>query len=186
MNLIKEIHDELSDQIRAVTFRLDSLIGDESLGSELRSGIRELYAQLETLIDILRKELILADGRTPSVFSIEVRRLITLSLASVKSIKDFNQSRAIALEIEELLTLPKDFLESSKAKFKPQVALTVREKDVLKLLPNGLTAKEMALSLFLTEATIKSHLASLYRKLEVGNRVQAIAVAIESGLIKSK
>jgi DNA-binding NarL/FixJ family response regulator len=42
-----------------------------------------------------------------------------------------------------------------------------------------MTAKAMASELFLTEATIKSHLASIFEKFEVVNRMQAIAIAIE-------
>ena len=41
----------------------------------------------------------------------------------------------------------------------------------------------MASELFLTEATIKTHLASIYRKFEVRNRSQAIAIGIENRLL---
>ena len=61
--------------------------------------------------------------------------------------------------------------------------LTKREKEVLKILPRGLTAKAMASELFLTEATVKTHLAAIYRKLGVANRTQAIAVGLDSKLL---
>jgi len=186
VNLIKKLHDELSDQLREFSFRLESLVGDEELDKQVRPKIRELLVVLDALIEQLRKELLPFDGKTPTVFSIEIRQLISNLIDFAKELQGSERSKEIAGELKELLSLPKNFLESSKTKFKPEVALTTRERDVLKLLPQGLTAKEMALSLFLTEATIKSHLTSLYRKLEVGNRVQAIAVAIETGLIKSK
>lgn len=186
MSLIKKLHDELSDQLRELSFRLESIVGDEELDKQLRPKIRELLIVLDALVEQLRKELLPTDGKTPTVFSIEIRHIISTLIDLNKELQESDRTKEIAYELKELLSLPKNFLEGSKSKFKPEVALTARERDVLKLLPQGLTAKEMALSLFLTEATIKSHLASLYRKLEVGNRVQAIAVALEAGLINSK
>lgn len=63
--------------------------------------------------------------------------------------------------------------------------LTKRELEVLQLFPKGLAIKEMAEYLFLTEATIKSHMYSIYQKLEVSNRVQAIAKARDNDLLDS-
>lgn len=61
--------------------------------------------------------------------------------------------------------------------------LTQRELNVLQILQTGWSAKEMASHLFLAEATVKTHLSSIYRKLEVKNRTQAIAVALANHLI---
>jgi DNA-binding NarL/FixJ family response regulator len=84
------------------------------------------------------------------------------------------------LQLKELLGFPKYFLEQGRAQRKTLTPLTKREKEVLSLLPRGLTAKAMASELFLTEATIKSHLATIYRKFEVQNRSQAIAIGVEN------
>jgi len=61
--------------------------------------------------------------------------------------------------------------------------LTQRELDVLQILQTGWSAKEMASHLFLAEATVKSHLASIYRKLDAKNRTQAIVIALAHHLI---
>lgn len=61
--------------------------------------------------------------------------------------------------------------------------LTQRELDVIQILQTGWSAKEMGSHLFLSEATIKSHLAAIYRKLSVNNRTQAIVVALANRLI---
>jgi len=61
--------------------------------------------------------------------------------------------------------------------------LTQRELDVIQILQTGWSAKEMASHLFLSEATVKTHLASIYRKLGVKNRTQAIVVALANHLI---
>jgi DNA-binding NarL/FixJ family response regulator len=62
-------------------------------------------------------------------------------------------------------------------------ALTMRELQVLEKLSDGLSAGEIGLRLFITEATVKTHLASIYRKLDSKNRIQAIIAAKKIGLL---
>ena len=57
------------------------------------------------------------------------------------------------------------------------VKLTERESELLALLPTGMTNRQLGRHLFLSENTIKSQLRSLFSKLEVTNRVQAVALA---------
>jgi DNA-binding NarL/FixJ family response regulator len=62
--------------------------------------------------------------------------------------------------------------------------LTEREVAILKLLAEGLTNKEMAKSLFVSEATVKTHLSHIYTKLGVETRAGAVATAIEQRIIR--
>ncbi|ASY27596.1 two-component system response regulator [Candidatus Planktophila limnetica] len=62
-------------------------------------------------------------------------------------------------------------------------SLTHRETQVLQKLADGLSAGDIGLELFITQATVKTHLASIYRKLESKNRIQAIIVARKNGLL---
>ena len=62
-------------------------------------------------------------------------------------------------------------------------SLTHRETQVLQKLADGLSAGDIGLELFITQATGKTHLASIYRKLESKNRIQAIIVARKNGLL---
>ena len=55
--------------------------------------------------------------------------------------------------------------------------LTERESELLALLPTGMTNRQLGRHLFLSENTIKSQLRSLFGKLDVTNRVQAVALA---------
>jgi two-component system NarL family response regulator len=62
--------------------------------------------------------------------------------------------------------------------------LTPREIDVLRLASRGRTNKEMAAAMFISEETVKSHMKSLFLKLGVHDRTQAVAVSIQRGLIR--
>ncbi|CAB4621855.1 unannotated protein [freshwater metagenome] len=62
-------------------------------------------------------------------------------------------------------------------------ALTVREIQVLEKLSDGLSSNQIGLDLFITQATVKTHLASIYRKLDSKNRIQAIIEAKKHGLL---
>ena len=62
--------------------------------------------------------------------------------------------------------------------------LTKRELDILQLLGAGSTASAMGEQLFLTEATIKTHLSAIYRKLNASNRSQALSIAFENNLVQ--
>jgi len=63
--------------------------------------------------------------------------------------------------------------------------LTAREIDILNLLAAGRTNRELARELFISEATVKSHLTNIYGKLGVESRAGAVARAIERRIIRS-
>lgn len=66
----------------------------------------------------------------------------------------------------------------------PDVELTGREVEVVRLAAEGLSNRAIAQALFLSEATVKTHLVRIYRKLKVENRAAAVTEAARRGLIQ--
>ncbi|MCL5961394.1 MAG: response regulator transcription factor [Chloroflexi bacterium] len=63
-------------------------------------------------------------------------------------------------------------------------ALSDREMDVLRLLAKGSANKEIASSLCISESTVKTHVANIFQKLDVGDRTEAVTQALQRGIIK--
>jgi DNA-binding NarL/FixJ family response regulator len=67
-----------------------------------------------------------------------------------------------------------------------QDALSDRELEVLALIAQGETNRGAAARLFISEATVKTHLLHIYEKLDVNDRAAAVAKAYERGLLRPK
>ena len=76
--------------------------------------------------------------------------------------------------------VPSDVLEFEQTEGGLPRALTTREREVLDRLLEGSTNKEIAGHLKIEEVTVKVHMASIYRKLGVRNRAQAVRVALNA------
>lgn len=76
-------------------------------------------------------------------------------------------------------------LESGVPTVKRIHGLTQRESEVLVGVAHGLSDKEIAAKLFLSESTVKTHLRMIYHRLKLRNRAQAAAFAVEKGLLRT-
>jgi RNA polymerase sigma factor (sigma-70 family) len=73
--------------------------------------------------------------------------------------------------------------ERQEERFREQLsALTAREEETLKLLATGESNREIGKRLFISEQTVKNHVASIFRKLQVNDRTKAALLAVRLGL----
>jgi DNA-binding NarL/FixJ family response regulator len=62
--------------------------------------------------------------------------------------------------------------------------ISSREEEVLQLVADGLGTSEIAARLFISQKTVKNHLASIYEKLDARDRTQAVLTAVRMGIVK--
>lgn len=85
-----------------------------------------------------------------------------------------------------LAVLPPDTMQKSVASGNGDglpIELTERELEVLDLLADGYANKQISLALEISEHTVKFHVSSIYTKLNVSNRAEAVRVGIQRGLV---
>jgi DNA-binding NarL/FixJ family response regulator len=70
-----------------------------------------------------------------------------------------------------------------KAPKRSAVGLSEREREVLRLVADGLPTKQIAMSLSISQRTVKFHVNSIFHKLGAENRAQAVALAVQRGLL---
>jgi non-specific serine/threonine protein kinase len=105
----------------------------------------------------------------------------------------FREGRSLSFpEISALLSLVLDEVgaggsdnEQASGERRQPSLLSKREDEVLRLVAEGLSNKEIAQHLILTQNTVKSHITSLFNKLGVDSRAQAVAVAAHQGLLEA-
>ncbi len=77
-------------------------------------------------------------------------------------------------------------LPSLLAEGKSTIVLTSREREVLQLLGEGKSNREISAALTIAEGTVKLHLNNIFGKLDVNSRVEAVTLALKRGLLRLK
>src|SRR4249919_1788137 len=154
------------------------------------TGERDAYWLIRTLRQRYPTHAILGFGANSDPTSISRALFVGADGFVDKNIDpvEFLQSLRRAADREMVLAGPAQqalgmIAEGLERRRELDVKLTEREREVLSVAAEGLTAREIAMRLGVRERTVTTHLARIYGKLGVGTRLAAIRMAAQSGLV---
>lgn len=145
-----------------------------------RGGDRPRVVVLTT---IRRDEAVLAALRAGAAAFLTKDALPEVVLATIR---DVHEGRPAPTETEalELLRADGTLVETPRPDEVLDV-LTAREREVFLLVAKGLSNQEIAATVFLSEATVKTHVRAVLTKLGLRNRIQVVITAHERGLVRA-
>ncbi|ALG84900.1 response regulator [Gordonia phthalatica] len=184
MSVVAEA-DDLESTLRAVrTHRPDVILMDLNLGASEHSGaqiIAELHRAPNTAP--IPQILVLTTYQTES----NILRALDAG-ARGYLLKDAPADELLtairATARGETVLSPAIASTLVRRSGRPGPTITEREVEVLELLAQGMGNKDLAKSMFISEGTVKAHLAHIYDKLGVDTRAGAVAAAIEQRIIR--
>ena len=141
----------------------------ESPGEEVQIVVTGIPKDPATALRFLEAG---AAGFTMEDFSVQGLRLTLRLLARGETVFPLRLQHLISLRLSELAELVRDRGLNPDS----LSSLTAREGEVLTLLEEGLTNKEIARKLFISEGTVKSHVHQILKKLKVRDRMEAVRV----------
>ncbi|GIU98286.1 MAG: DNA-binding response regulator [Actinomycetota bacterium] len=154
------------------------------------SGERDAYWVIRTVRERFPSHAILAMGANAEPAAISRALFLGADGFVDKNLDpvEFLQALRAAARGEMVLAAPPSVALGAVARTldrrrELEVRLTEREREVLEVAAEGLTARQIADRLGVRERTVTTHLARIYGKLGVGNRLSAIRVAARSGLV---
>lgn len=177
---------------------LKVLLEERGISCTYTSSIKNFYEEVEGDYDIILLDINLKEEETG--FDILARihdknkKIVILTsydminykrLALGKGARDFiNKSLDVDGVIERLERVYRDEKISFNDDEKIIEPLTKREEEILLEVLSGLTKKEIADKLYISERTLYNHLANIYAKLGAKNAIEAYKIALEMGYIR--
>ncbi len=172
---------EAEPDVLLLDLRMPVLNGIETTARlAARGGDRPKVVVLTT---IRRDEAVLAALRAGAAAFLTKDALPEVVLTTIR---DVHEGRPAPTETEALDLLRADgtLVETPRADEVLDV-LTAREREVFLLVAKGLSNQEIASSVFLSEATVKTHVRAVLTKLGLRNRIQVVITAHERGLVRA-
>lgn len=178
---------------------LKVLLEERGISCTYTSSIKNFYEEVEGDYDIILLDINLKEEETGFDILDRIhdknKKIVILTsydminykrLALEKGARDFiNKSLDVDEVIERLEKVYKDEKISFNEDEKIIEPLTKREEEILLEVLSGLTKKEIADKLYISERTLYNHLANIYAKLGAKNAIEAYKIALELGYIRS-
>lgn len=177
---------------------LKVLLEERGISCTYTSSIKNFYEEVDGDYDIILLDINLKEEETGfdilgRIYDKNKKIVILTSydminykrLALEKGARDFiNKSLDVDEVIERLEKVYKDEKISFDDEEKIIEPLTKREEEILLEVLSGLTKKEIADKLYISERTLYNHLANIYAKLGAKNAIEAYKIALELGYIR--
>lgn len=177
---------------------LKVLLEERGISCTYTSSIKNFYEEVEGDYDIILLDINLKEEETGFDILDRIhdknKKIVILTsydminykrLALEKGARDFiNKSLDVDEVIERLEKVCKDEKISFDDEEKIIEPLTKREEEILLEVLSGLTKKEIADKLYISERTLYNHLANIYAKLGAKNAIEAYKIALELGYIR--
>ncbi|MDK7754755.1 MAG: response regulator transcription factor [Peptoniphilus harei] len=177
---------------------LKVLLEERGISCTYTSSIKNFYEEVEGDYDIILLDINLKEEETGFDILDRIhdknKKIVILTsydminykrLALEKGAIDFiNKSLDVDEVIERLEKVYKDEKISFDDEEKTIEPLTKREEEILLEVLSGLTKKEIADKLYISERTLYNHLANIYAKLGAKNAIEAYKIALELGYIR--
>jgi DNA-binding NarL/FixJ family response regulator len=167
---------------RALETRQSFLIYEASSIKEARAQIAKVNPSL-LILDINLPD---GSGLEISSWVRSLSQTVAIVILTLNERDEFVIAAMKAAAVDHALLSPATFSAQNLAgalnRKTETFGLSQRELQILATLHMGQPLKELAVSLFISESTLKTHLNTIYRKLEVSNRTQAVKKAQQSGL----
>jgi two-component system nitrate/nitrite response regulator NarL len=173
LRALEEIR-RLRPQVALLDMRMGGLDGSGVLNAIVRDGIPTFVLFLSTYTESGLVYEMLALGAAGYVDKASSSEEICNAVASV------SRGQTVLSRTVEGGVLQQIRLRATE----PAVTVTAREREVLRLVADGLSAAEIASRLFVERSTVKSHLHNIYEKLGVSERAAAVAEGMRRGLLE--
>jgi two-component system, NarL family, response regulator LiaR len=156
---------------------LMDLVMPEMDGAAATRAIREKHPHIQVIVlTSFKEENLIEDALKAGAIGYLLKNVSADELAS--AIRSARAGRpTLAPEATQAL------IKASNRSHTPGIDLTLREKDVLKMMIDGLSNPEIAEKLIVSKSTVKFHVSSILSKLSVSSRTEAVAYAIQNKLL---
>lgn len=186
--VVGEVDDGLKVMEEVSRLKPDVVIMDITMpkgdGYQATRGIKEKFPEIHVVILSMHRE------QKYAVNAFKAGAVAYILKGGTLNEIETAVERAIAGKIYTSPSVSNDMVSEfvnmlHHTKLEPLDILSSREKEILKLISNGEKSKQIAEKLFISVSTVKTHRKNIQKKLNVGNSISMVKLAIVSGLVQS-